>query len=476
MLSVKLITPRKINRLYMRGAVCLTAFAISIIGYSQDNSPYSRYGIGDLVPNTHINSRGQGGIAAGVNEFGTINFSNPASYSNFQVIREQNSKKIVSGRAILDVGINFETRKLIEPATAKEFTAGNALFSYLQLGVAVKRNWGVTLGLRPISRISYKMFRREVLYDPNTNRPIDSANTRFEGDGGMYLASLGTGISLFQRDKTNGLEQRLSVGVNSGYIFGKKDYSTRRSIFNDTVDYYQANYETKTSVGGLYLSGGLQYEFPISVANRISMTLGAFGNLKHNLTSRQDIIRETFIFDQSLGDVRLDSVSEVKDIKGKLIYPSDITVGFVTEKFSTNKNAGWLIGADFTYKGWDQYRFYGQADSVQNNWELHVGAQLRPAIKRNYFSNVAYRVGMYYGPDYIKVGQKLSQLGFSLGLGLPVANYRSAYASLNQVTFINLAFEYGKRGNNENLLKENLFRVSVGFSLSDFWFQKRKYE
>ena len=46
----------------------------------------------------------------------------------------------------------------------------------------------------------------------------------------------------------------------------------------------------------------------------------------------------------------------------------------------------------------------------------------------------------------------------------------------NQATFINLAIEYVKRGNNDNQLKENLFRFSLGFSLSDIWFIKRKYE
>ena len=80
------------------------------------------------------------------------------------------------------------------------------------------------------------------------------------------------------------------------------------------------------------------------------------------------------------------------------------------------------------------------------------------------------------GPDYIRVGKKLPQFGATFGLGLPVANFRSSYASLNQATIVNLAFEYIKRGNNDNLLRENMFRFSLGFSLSDLWFIKRKYD
>jgi hypothetical protein len=65
-------------------------------------------------------------------------------------------------------------------------------------------------------------------------------------------------------------------------------------------------------------------------------------------------------------------------------------------------------------------------------------------------------------------------LGVTLGMGLPLRNF--SRQSQYQATVINLAFEFVKRGNNDNLLKENLFRVSAGFSLSDLWFIRRKYE
>jgi len=95
------------------------------------------------------------------------------------------------------------------------------------------------------------------------------------------------------------------------------------------------------------------------------------------------------------------------------------------------------------------------------------------AARKSYFGNVAYRAGFFIGPDYIQVKKKLPLLGASLGFGLPLRNFNRLN---NQVTMINVAFEYIKRGNNDNLLKENLFRFSVGFSLSDLWFAKKKYE
>ena len=62
------------------------------------------------------------------------------------------------------------------------------------------------------------------------------------------------------------------------------------------------------------------------------------------------------------------------------------------------------------------------------------------------------------GPDYIKVKQKLPQLVF---IWTGFADGQLSRQAPNQVTLINLAFEYSKRGNNDNLLKENTIQVFI---------------
>ena len=42
---------------------------IALGAFSQENSPYSRYGLGDLVPSASITSRSMGGIAAGMSDY-----------------------------------------------------------------------------------------------------------------------------------------------------------------------------------------------------------------------------------------------------------------------------------------------------------------------------------------------------------------------------------------------------------------------
>src|SRR5690606_31988602 len=108
MRSVKLITPKRINKLYLKPAAVSVSFIVFFCTSfcaavsAQDNSPYSRYGIGDLVPATNINYRAMGGVSAAVADHLSVNFNNPASYSMFQAFKEAKSNKLVSARVLLD--------------------------------------------------------------------------------------------------------------------------------------------------------------------------------------------------------------------------------------------------------------------------------------------------------------------------------------------------------------------------------------
>ena len=455
---VKLTTEK--NLFFRKALIGLLSIVYCQFSIAQDNSPYSRYGIGDLVPSTNIANRGMGRISAGYTDFLSINFSNPASYTSFQALKEARSTKLQLGRALFDVGINYDSRTLREPNNPTKFRAQNLLFSYMQVGMPLRSNWGLTFGLRPISRISYQIGQRERI--PFTSGS-DSVFTLYTGDGGVYLPNIGTAIKI----------KKLSIGVNAGYMFGKKDYSTRRGFENDTIEYNPSNHETKTIFGNLFFQGGLQYTDTIN--RKTILTIGASGNLETTLNARQDRIVETFLRDASLGNIRLDSVYEQTDVKGTLIYPASFTVGFTvaSNRLPNDKKASWLFGVDFTSTAWSNYRFYGATDFTQNTWELKIGGHIRPVPKSGYFSNVTYRAGFFIGPDYINIGKKLSQFGATFGMGLPIANSNRFQ---QQVTIINLALEYNKRGSNSNVLKDDLFRVSLGLSLSDLWFIKRKYE
>lgn len=435
---------------------------------AQSNSPLSRFGLGDQSAPTNVLNRGMGGVAAASNDYFSINYNNPASYAFFNSVPEYKSRKLAYGRAVLNVAISNEGRSIID-LDKKKFNSNNIIFSNIALGVPLRKNWGMAFGMRPLNRIDYKLVSYDKVNNPTTGSPIENAQTFYEGTGGAYLASLGTGVKI----KT-GKFSFLGIGVNGGYMFGKKEYTSRRSMFNDTTQFENGFQQTSTGIGGLYFDAGLQYQFKLT--EKLFLGLGAFGNWEQKIKTSRDIIAGTYTYDVNTGYVIGDTAYISKNIAGNLNYPSTVTAGFILQKPQgiTGNEAGWLIGVDLTRTNWDNYRFYGKPDSsVKTNFQAKFGAELRPARKENYFSNVAYRFGFFTGPDYIFPKKSLPSYGLSLGLGLPLANYNQQ--AKGQISLINLAFEYIKRGNNSSLLKENMYRISVGFSLTDQWFGKRRY-
>lgn len=414
-------------------------FMTSLAKAQTINSPYSRYGLGDVVPSQNILTRGMGGISAAYYDFNTINFLNPASYARLQATS-------------LDIGLELDNRTLRAVNPPRKFNAYSPTISYVQFAFPVKKgSWAVNLGLRPVTRINYKIERPETI--PN----IDSINTIFEGSGGSYEAHIGTGFKIFKD---------LTVGINAGYLFGSKDFSTRRSISNDTVFHYMSNHETRSNYGGLVTNAGLQYTLRLN--KKIWLRMGAYGSLKRTFNGTRDVIRETFQYNSNTGaPVSIDSVYHENDIKGDVVYPSTFGGGIIFDKLGK-----FLIGIDYSTTKWGDYRFFGESEPVRDSWTAQVGGQLFPTGGKSYWSNVFYRAGFTFGTDYISVDKDLPKWSASLGAGLPMR--KPAYS--NQFSVINIMLEVGQRGNKENLIRENFFRIGVGLSLSDIWFLKRKFD
>ncbi len=127
---------------------------------AQENSPYSRYGLGDILPGQNILNRSMGGIAAGYSDNQTVNFANPASYGNFNYYEPSVMNRIAAtpSRTIFDFGFEINTRNLKQIDPAAKYTATNLIISYLQLGLPIRLRkankkgvfLGVNFGLRPV--------------------------------------------------------------------------------------------------------------------------------------------------------------------------------------------------------------------------------------------------------------------------------------------------------------------------------------
>ena len=433
---------------------------LSFQSFAQSNSPYSRYGLGDAVPSGNTTARGMGGVSAAYSDISSVNFTNPASFSQFYVVQEERSKKLASGRVVLDVGVNLSNRALIAPNTPNRFTSSDLLFSYLQVGLPLRKNWGMAFGLRPLTRVGYRIAAVDSLTDSFGNTLLVDAQHR--GSGGSYLPTIGTGFAI----------KNLSLGANIGYLFGNRQTSLLKQPIGDSLQYYPSEHTTFTSFGNIFFDAGLQYQINLKKDQSSILRLGLSGNWKQTLNATQNKTVQTYTLGSAGEEVKLDSVFEQNGVKGTIIYPSSYRAGFIYQHTNSNRSS-WTFGVDYATSKWSEYRFYGQSDSVQDSRQINFGAQINPRPRANYFSNIAYRFGFFTGKDYIKVKDDLPLFGASFGVALPVR--QSRYAP-GQGTLFNLGFEYIKRGNDNNLLKENMFRFSLGLNLSDFWFGKKKYD
>jgi hypothetical protein len=396
-----------------------------------------------------------GGIAAGYSDYQSINFINPAALGNLR-------------STVFDLGADVDIRTLKSNTSPQKFKSVNTLISYLQVGFPIasekmskKGNfWGVSFGLRPVTRINYKIENNARLNN------IDSLNTLYEGSGGITQANVSTGIKI----------KNFSFGLSSGYGFGNKDYSTKLEFINDSVNYYKSNTANVTRFGGVFLNAGLQYDFKIN--KEALLRIGAYGNFQQSLNAKQDKLNETYAYDGSGGTYTIDTVSFVNGQEGKLVIPATYGLGF------TYTDNHWLFGADFETTNWEKYRYFNENDAVQNSYTIRLGAQYLPATTSTstsrYWSFVKYRAGMYYGTDYVKIDTKSrTNYGVTLGAALPLTKLqRNSYEYYRDGdVMLNTGIEYGSRGSKESQsLRENVIRFSVGVTMSARWFIKPKYD
>ncbi|HVX48520.1 MAG TPA: hypothetical protein VHB48_00125 [Chitinophagaceae bacterium] len=428
---------------------------------AQENSPFSRYGLGDLYPQQPAATRAMGGISAAYVNPQAINTVNPASYGFIPVVT-------------FDVGITIDQRTLKSATPPSTYNSANFLPSYIQIATPIDRarGWGGVFGLRPAARINYSV-------EDVSRTSVDSLQKLYQGNGGLTQAFMGIGKRWGKYDSTS-----FSIGLNVGYEFGRRETN---NIINyiDSTPYTKSNYGTTTSYGGFFFNPGVQLAIRFkeksqkvtNLKRAMMLRLGAAATFKHDLTGDMNTIIETFDYDANGAMVPIDTIAIQNGINGKIKIPSNYVAGFTLSNMLTDYGISkWSIGADYSASKWSDYTFFGQTDKLVNSWMVHTGAEFVPdPFSQGLWGRSTYHVGYYTGKDYINAdGNGYNVSAVTFGLGFMLKRYRGQYD--NQQTLINTSFEIGKRGSAVNNITESFFKFSVGFSLSDLWFIKRRYD
>lgn len=400
------------------------------------NSPYSRFGVGDIAIRRNAYQHAMGGISAAVTSNRYINPYNPASNYSFDSL-----SFIFSGGIIASTG-SLTTDDL-------DSRTNYASLGYLLFGFPVNKWLKTTIGLTPYSNVGYNI---------STGNIIDedygiSTEKKFEGSGGLNEFYGNASIEPFKN---------FAIGAKISYMFGKADLS-RTLFFPDSVGYLNTKVNNYIEVGDLYFEYGLQYHHKIG--KDFTLGLGVVYAPRQSIKATENYLARSF-FPTSLGvESFRDTIASRIEHEGNLTIPDKYSFGFTLKK-----SEQWLIGADYSWQNWSEYRTFGLTDSLNNTASFNVGGEFTPnaSITANYWKRVKYRVGFRFNKTYLNIrDNQINEFGISFGMGLPIPRSLSTF---------NFAVEVGRKGTTAaGLIQNNYFRLTLGVSVWERWFVKNKY-
>lgn len=417
-------------------ATLLLGTTLTITAQSGTNSPYSQYGLGVLSDQTSGFNRGMNGVGLGFHEHNQINYLNPASYSS-----------IDSLSFILDAGISGQITNFEENGVKKN--AKNANFEYVVAGFRAFKHVGVSFGVLPFTNVGYNYSSSSKIGSVFSD---ETHTTTFKGEGGLHQVYLGAGWAPVKG---------LSIGANIAYLWG--NYS--KTVY-DSKSVTGAKSETRlysTQVNSYKLDLGVQYTAQLT--KKDAVTVGVTYTPGHGLGATADMTQYSTDSQTSVSDTTTYSVDKAFKL------PDMFGVGLMW-----NHNNQWKVGFDYTLQKWGSLEYpdfngktYAMTKGLYSDRsKYNLGLQYcYGENNRHFFKRVQYRAGVSYATPYVKVngldGPK--ELSVSAGFGIPIKN------NYNHRSYLNISGQW-VRSSAQDLIKENTFRLNIGFTFNEEWFRK----
>ncbi|MBQ2858245.1 MAG: hypothetical protein IJE78_14210 [Bacteroidaceae bacterium] len=413
----------------------LIFFVMTTMAQSGVNSPYTRYGFGQLSDQSFGNSKAMGGIAYGLRNGLQINAANPASYS-----------AVDSLTFLFDAGMSLQNTNFQENGV--KTNAKNSTIDYIAMQFRLWERMGMTAGFLPYSSVGYNMSQTQFIDVDNYGNAINTITT-YSGDGGLQQVFAGLGFKVFKN---------LSIGANFSYFYGEITHSVN-TVFNNANAKSSVRTD-KIEISDYKLDLGLQYTQPLGKKHKVN--LGLVYSLGHDLNGTGYNFIETYKNDALYPEQTIDT------IKNAFSLPHTLGIG-ATYEYDNRLT----IGADYTLQKWEEAKFFNEEGKFQNRTKISVGAEFRPRpTSRNYLNRIRYRVGAYYSDPYTKVNDKegAREYGVSFGFGLPLEMFQSR-------SILNISGQYIKVSPKvKGMLEENYLRINIGLTFNDRWFMKWKVE
>lgn len=421
----------RISKVIILGVLIFTQLAAW--AQNNTNSPYTRFGYGELGDRSIGAGRAMGGVGIGLRSPKQINPMNPASYSCMDSLT-----------FLFEFGAAGQVSWFNDSENDQRQVNGN--LDYIALQFPITRRLAVSVGLLPFSHVGYEFGKAK------SESGLTWGET-FTGSGSLSEFYGGVSFDIWRK--------RLAVGANVGFLFG--NFSHERNLIFSSANADDVQKYRRYDVRDLLMDFGLQYTHPLSKEESVTVGLTFSPGQRLN-TTLYDI--------QIVGSSSSSSYTVNDTIKNyRYDLPNAYGLGF-----SYVKQDKLTLAADFKYEDWGQCYFDDEKGLFKNRVRIGLGGEFIPAYRnRNYFGRISYRAGFHYSNSYLRIGRSAEngylghgyqEYGASVGFGLPLVDNRS---------HVNLSFEYVKvRPELPTMINEQYFRFALNYSFNEFWFFKRK--
>lgn len=410
------------NKAFLTVIIALVSI-LPILSQNNTNSPYTRFGFGELSDNTTGEQRAMGGVAIGSRVKDRINPVNPASYSVADSLT-----------FMFDVGISGLLSRFSDNlGNAK--TSFNSNLDYITMQFRLFKGFGLSAGLLPYSFSGYNFYSNDsVVIDGVANKYMNS----YYGTGGFSQVYIGLGGSIFNH---------VALGANVYYMFGTYDNTRLLQFVDGTIT--PGSQVNSIRANNFRFRFGAQ--FYNTFAEKHDVTLGLIYEPKTPFNGEATKITAGQKADSA---TTLENAFELPQMFGAgVFYKYD------------NKLS---VGIDYTLQQWGDVKYYNVTDTLSNRSKISLGLEYQPNYKsRKYFPRVMYRAGFNMTDPYYRIGAEKAgkNYGITFGLGLPLSNTNKS--------MLNFAFEYGKI-NSYSALSEDYFKFTFNIAFNETWFFKRK--
>ena len=380
------------------------------------SSPFSRDAYGDMNENVPVAYRSMGGVGIGMRNNRAINPAQPASYTSCDTLT-----------FMFDIAASASWSHYKDAGGVKNKANGN--LEYVTMQFPLYKRWiAMSLGLLPYSSVGYDIQLTDSI-------PGYHFTKTYNGTGNISQVYGGLSFNICNW---------LALGANVYYMWG--DLNHLRALTFEETGLNSTIQDELLSVSNVRLRYGAQF---FHTFGDHTFNIGAIFENKMKLNSELIVI-ETQTEDSIPVYEGGWQLPMVWGVGASYNWANRLTVAFDFEQ---------QYMADALYNG-----EAGALSGLQNTRRYAFGAEYRHNPQgRKYAERMLWRAGVSVQDEYLaSIGAK--KIAATIGIGFPLYTIG---------TVINLGVEYNHRGSAAGL-EDNSFRFTIGASIAENWFFKRK--